>query len=395
MHLSNSAESVADNPAMRISSTDLEAVREKASAFDVVMLTTVHAATDDRIFYREAVTLAASGLTVAVIGPHPRSEILDGVWIEALTSPPSRLRRFFQGVEVVRRAKRLRGRVFIFHDPELFGAALVLRTLGKKVVYDCHENVPAQILQKHWIPRPMRRFMSAAAWTVEWFGSRCLSGVAAAREAILPRFPKNRRILVRNFPTKLALASVHGQPVHLRDNILIYAGGLSRLRGIADLVEAFQHIAPQEAQLWLVGKFENAAFEQEILATAGPNVKWLGWMQHPEVLKLYASAKIGISLLHPTPSHRNSQPIKLYEYLAAGLPMLASNFPEFAPVVEGCGLQVDPCDPREIERAIRELLADADRLAEMSKTGRERVLTSFCWEGEAARLADFCRQLAK
>lgn len=363
-------------------------------SFDVIMLTTAHAATDVRIFHKEAKTLAGAGLSVAVIGPHPKSEQVDGVWIEALPRQKSRLSRLLQGWTVLRVALRLNARVFLFHDPELFGAGLVLRLLGKKVVYDCHENLPAQVLQKAWIPRPLRRPVSLGAWALEWFGSRLLSGVAVARDAVLPRFPKNRRLPIRNFPTEEALKSAEGMPVHLRENIAIYTGGLARVRGIAELVEAFRRLRPEEAQLWLVGKFNDPVFQREILSDLPPNVKWLGWMEHPEVLNLYRSAKVGMSTLHPIPSHKNSQPIKLYEYLAAGIPVIASNFPDFAELLEGCGVQVDPTDPAQIEHAVRQLLSDPARLAEMSKIGRERVLSSYCWKGEGKRLVGFCSQLA-
>ncbi len=372
----------------------MPATATKKPSYDVIMLTTAHAATDDRIFYREAKTLAEAGLAVAVIGPHSKPEMLDGVWIEALERQKTRFRRLMQGWTVIRLSLRLRGRVFLFHDPELFGVALVLRLLGKKVVYDCHENLPAQVLQKTWIPRPFRRPVSSAAWLLEWVGSRLLSGVAGARDAVLPRFPKKRRILVQNFPTEQALKSAEGLPLHLRENIVIYAGGLSRARGIGELVEAFRHIRPEEAQLWIAGNFSDPVFEREIVGNLPPNAKYLGWMEHPQVLDLYKSVKIGMNLLYPIPSHRNSQPIKLYEYLAAGIPVIASDFPEFTEILEGCGVQVNPKDPVQIERAIRDLLSDPARLDEMSRIGRERVLASYCWKGEGMRLVGLCTQLA-
>ena len=92
---------------------------------------------------------------------------------------------------------------------------------------------------------------------------------------------------------------------------------------------------------------------------------------------------------------RRSQLIILYGYLAAGIPVIASNFPEFDELLEGCGVQVDPKDPAQIERAIRELLSDPARLSVMSKIGRDRVLSSYCWKGEGTRLVKFCTELAR
>ena len=364
--------------------------------FDVVMLATVHDATDDRVFYREAKTLAEAGFAVCVIAPHPASGYLEGVWIDALPRMQGHLRRLWQGWTVLLgRALRSGGGVFIFHDSELFGTALMLRLLGKRVVYDCHENLPMQVLQKKWIPRPLRWLIAPAAWTMEWAGSRLLSGVLVARDSVLGRFPRNRRISIRNFPTPEALSTSQGGAMASRPNVVIYAGGLSRIRGIAELVEAMRNIDVPQAELWLVGPFDSEQFQQEILSALPSNAKWLGKIPHSEVVKLYASAKIGMSTLHATPSHRNSQPVKIYEYMGAGLPVIASNFPEFSELLEGCGLQVDPLNVAAIRGAIRSLLSDDVRLAAMSKIARDRILSSYCWEQEGKNLVKFCSNLLR
>lgn len=363
--------------------------------FDVVMLTTVHSATDDRIFYREAKALVEAGMSVCVMGPFAASQELDGVWIDALDRQTSRLRRLLLGWTVLKRTRYLQGRVFVFHDPELFGVALILRLTGRKVVYDCHENLPMQVLQKRWIPRPFRWALVPWTWLAEWTASRLICGVISAREAVLPRFPRHRRVLVQNFPARAVLdTAVAGAPVGMRRDVVIYAGGLSRLRGIGELVEAFRGPELSGAELWLAGNFESAAFQEEILTALPPNAKWLGWREHPYVLQLYPYAKIGVNLLYPTPSHRNAQPVKLYEYLGAGLPVVTSDFPEYRELIEGCGIAVDPRNVGQIRHAIRQLLDPATDLETMSQTGRNRILKSFCWEGEAKRLVAFCSRLA-
>ena len=363
------------------------------AGFDVVMLATVHEATDDRVFYREAKTLREAGFSVCVIAPHSSSGYVEGVWIDALPRRKNRIRRLWQGWTVFRRALRTGGGVFIFHDSELFATALALRLLGKRVVYDCHENLPLQVLQKKWIPRPLRWLVALAAWILEWVGSRLLSGVLVARDSVLGRFPEGRRVSIRNFPTAAALSTSQGPPLPLRRNVVIYAGGLSRIRGIVELVEAIREIDVPGAELWLVGSFDSPEFQKEILSALPPNARWLGKMEHSEVVKLYASAKIGMSTLHPTPSHRHSQPVKIYEYMGAGLPVIASNFPEFSKLLEGCGVQVDPLNVEEIREAMRNLLLNDAQLTQMSKVARNRILTSYCWEHEGKRLVRFCSHL--
>lgn len=364
--------------------------------FDVVMLTSAHPATDDRIFYREAKTLAEAGYAVCVVGRHPRSELVDGIYIHALSAVGGRFARLLQQREVLKVARELAGTIYIFHDPELIAVGLMLRALGKVVVYDAHENLPKQILQKDWIPRPLRWLIAPIAGAIEYMSSWPLSGVFAAVPAIESRFPKSRTILVRNFPTRVALNVLsEGKPITSRPDVVIYTGCFSPVRGTRELVMAFREDL-HDVQLWLVGKFQDATFEQEILSSLPPNVKWLGWKEHPETLYLYREAKIGALLLHDTPNHRCALPVKLFEYLGAGLPVISSNFPEYAPYVQGCGVLVDPEDIFSIRDGIRELLSDSRRLEAMSTTARERAMRLYSWEAEGMRLTEFCaRHLAR
>ena len=359
--------------------------------FDVVMLTSAHSATDDRIFYREAMTLHEAGQSVCIVGRHLRCDILEGIHIRALRDAPSRPQRLLLGLTVLKTAIALNSRLYIIHDPELIGVALILRLLGKRVVYDAHENLPAQIQQKDWIPKPIRWVVAPTIASVEWAASHLLSGIIAAVPAIAARFPARKTILVRNFPTRSALQTLaEGPAITQRANLVIYTGGLSRVRGIRELVEAFREL--EGTELWLVGDFDDPTFRQELLATLPGNVKWLGWKTHPEVLKLYRMAKLGAVLLHPTPNHRCALPVKLFEYLGAGLPVIASDFPEYKELVQGCGIQVNPTDVDKIRNGIKMLLTNDVELAEMSTRARQRVVDSFSWQGEGVRLVRFCTE---
>jgi glycosyltransferase involved in cell wall biosynthesis len=365
---------------------------EAKMAFDIVMLTSAHSALDDRIFYREAKTLNETGCSVCVVGKHLSSEVVDGIQICAIKAAPTRAKRLWLGISILKTALELGGRVFIIHDPELIVVALILRVCGKTVVYDAHENLPAQIQQKDWIPKLIRWFLAPAVRMAEWIASQALNGIIAAVPAIQVRFPAKKTVLVRNFPTRAALATLgEGAELSARRNVVIYTGGLSRVRGTAELIEAFRSLTG--AELCLVGNFDDSAFRDEVVSNLPSNVKWLGWKSHPEVLKLYRKAKLGIVLLHSTPNHRCALPVKLFEYLGAGLPVIVSNFPEYEGLVRGCGICVDPMNVGEIRNAITTLLNDESMLRQLSLEARKRVLTEFNWEGEGNRLVEFCSRL--
>ena len=359
--------------------------------FDLVMLTTVHRATDDRIFHREAKTLVEAGMSVCVMGPHDKSGLIDGVWVDALPVRSSRRQRFALGWVVLERCLRTNAKLFLFHDPELFGVGLILRLLGRHVIYDCHENLDLQVLQKTWIPEWARKSTAATVRITEWLLSRALSGVIAASPSMLSRFPRKRTTLVRNFPTAEAMERLAGGlSIDRRAEIVIYAGGLSRIRGIKELVEAFRGPELRHAELWLVGAFDDENFREEIVNALPPNAKWLGWREHTEVLKLYPQVKVGAVLLYPTPSHRGALPVKLFEYFAAGLPVVASNYPEMVSLVGPCGLCVDPKSVQEVREALVTLLSGQTKTWEMSTLARERAVNSMSWPREAERLISLC-----
>jgi glycosyltransferase involved in cell wall biosynthesis len=86
-------------------------------------------------------------------------------------------------------------------------------------------------------------------------------------------------------------------------------------------------------------------------------------------------------------------PVKLFEYLGAGLPVIASNMPQFTELLQGCGVQVNPKDVIQIRMTIEKLLANEAGMAEMSRVGRERIVKSFCWENDGRKLVDFCTEI--
>jgi glycosyltransferase involved in cell wall biosynthesis len=363
------------------------------TSYDVVMLTTVHRATDVRIFHREAKTLKRAGLSVCVIGPHPRSECLDGILISALPKHQNRVRRLLLGWTVLRQALKLSAKLYIFHDPELFLVAFVLVMAGRRAVFDCHENLTMQILQKPWLPKPLGRVLVPIVSFGLWLGTRVITGVLTERVAMINLFPAQNTIMIRNFPAEDALAvSQGGVPLYLRRNIVIYAGGMFRVRGIRELVEAFRGLQTI-AELWLVGEFEEDDFQRQILTSLPANVLWLGRKEFSEVLRLYQLSKVGAVVLYPTPSHRHAIPTKMLEYLGAGLPVIASNFPEWSSLVEGCGVQVDPHDVRQIQDAVRRLLANGSDIAAMSEMARARIAKHFGWKKEGQRLVEYCSRL--
>ncbi|HJV60130.1 MAG TPA: glycosyltransferase family 4 protein [Albitalea sp.] len=363
----------------------------------IAHVTTVHPRHDIRIFRKECVSLARAGYEVhLVVGDGLGDEARDGVRIVDIgRAPAGRLARMReQPLRAWHALQRIDPVSVHFHDPELLRIGVRLARSGRIAIYDAHEDVPRQILTKQWIPAPLRRPL---AWAFEHYEDalvRRLSAVVAATPHIAERFARQRvrAVSVCNFPlTEELSAPAEGG---VRENAVCYIGSITRTRGIRELMAALA-LLPQ-VRLVLCGSFEDAALEAELRAHAAwPQVDYRGLVGRDGVRDAMAQVRVGMVTLLPMPSYMDALPIKMFEYMSAGLPVIASNFPLWREIVEGgqCGLCVDPTDARATANAIRELLASPQAAERMGAGGREAVQRQFNWPHEERELLDFYRAL--
>ncbi len=369
-----------------------------ASKGRVVQFSTVHPPYDIRVFHRECRTLAEAGYDTAYVVPHEKDELLHGVRICAVPKFKGRLDRALGSTwRVFRRAMKENGRVYHFHDPELIPAALLMKLCGKRVVYDAHEDTPRSVYNKTYIPK---LFRYPAAWLCEFLevlGMIAFDNLIAATPAIARRFPKRKAIVVQNFPIMEEVMHDHPTPIPDRPPNVIYVGEISRQRGICELVRAMSLVpAELNARLILAGKFIPATLESEVRALPGwDRVDFLGWRSRTEILEKLGQSRAGIVLFHPAPNHTESQPAKLFEYMAAALPLIASNFEHWKTIIadQGCGLHADPCDAQSVADAIEKMLRDPAEGERMGRRGQKAVREKFNWSVESATMLKMYERL--
>ena len=354
-------------------------------------MTTLHPAHDVRILGKECRTLAAAGHEVHLAVPLAEPEVVDGVSIEPLgylevqTGPAGLRRRLGAALA----AARSSGAEFVhLHDPELLPVALRLKASGARVVYDAHEDTPVEVATLG------DGGLAARALGLGWTAGlavlgRAVDAVVAATPRVAERFPAGKTVVVRNFPRLEEAAGFAGPPLAERPPELVYLGGVTADRGAREIVQAVELVP--EARVVLAGHVQPPALAQEL---RHDRVELAGWLDRAGVAAALRRARAGLLVLHPRRAYVDALPVKLFEYMAAGIPFVASDFPLWRELADGCGVFVDPRDPQAIAAAMGRLLDDADEAQRLGARGRELVEEHYNWEQEAGQLLALYERLS-
>lgn len=355
----------------------------------VVHVSSAHSSSDPRVFQKECRTLQRAGYDVVLIVPQAQDEIRDGVRITAVARPASRLGRFTRtGLSLLGKAIAARGSVYHLHDPDLIPLALVLKALGKRVVIDVHEDLAKQVRVKPWIPTRLRAGAASMAGLLDAVAGAAADAIVAATPPIASNFPPHKTVVVQNFPEVAELASAAATPHADRPNLVMYAGAITLARGSVEMVRAMGWVPVEGSRLALAGQIDRASLEQCRRLDSFGRVDLLGQLGRAELAALLGRARVGLCVLHPMPSYLESYPTKLFEYMSAGLPVIASDFPLWRQIIDEarCGFVVDAGDPAAIGKAITTLLQDPVASEAMGQRGRQAVLERYNWSTEADKL---------
>jgi glycosyltransferase involved in cell wall biosynthesis len=365
--------------------------RSRIPVYDSLHLTTVHTVDDIRVFKKECVTLAEAGFVVGLVVSTPKSERRQGLDIIAIRPAGTRLGRFTtSGLRMAWKAFTLESKLYHIHDPELLPLGVLLRMAGRKVIYDVHEDVPGQLLDKTWISPPLRSALSRAVGALEWVAGRLFNLIIAAGEDVGRRFPSSKTVVVGNYPRLAELVSASALPYPARPFLGAYIGGISRVRCIDELLDALDLVPDTvDARVALAGTFEPASLESECARKpAWHKMDALGWQSREQLAELLGRARFGIALLAPLPNHMEIRSNKLFEYMSAGIPVITSDFPSWRRFVdrEGCGIAVDSSDAGAIARTILWFAEHPGEAEAMGRRGREAVRNKYNWESESQKL---------
>lgn len=317
---------------------------------------------------------------------------------------------------VVRRAWRERPAVFHFHDPELIPWGLLLRLLGKRVIYDVHEDFTQAADVRPWVPdvtRPLvARFCDFTAWL-----ARKTMAIVIAERYYERRFPDATQVL--NYPHLERSATLQAierkadsRPKRIR---LLYIGNVTWSRGALIHAELARRLPGAEILISgscdpaVAAEIEKQSGDATIgIAAADGSISWNKRSNRPEdevstivldgvgfyvphermVAAFHQEWTAGIALFPYTDHYYEKELTKFFEYMAAGLPVVLSHFPNWRALVEGpaAGIAIDPTDWDDMISAIRRLHDNPHEAIAMGRAGRQAVQDQFNWQSQADNL---------
>jgi glycosyltransferase involved in cell wall biosynthesis len=371
----------------------------------VVHFSSAHSPTDVRIFQRECRALAEAGYRVTYVAPECGNRDSTGLEVKVVVVPrlAGRVRRFTITLfRVVREAWREHGEIYHFHDPDLIPVGLLMRLLGKQVVYDAHENLPHQALYSRALPVRLRRLASGACAGLERYAARRFSGIVAADSEIANRLrPFNSHVItLENYPVleESMEAPEHGTS-RFFSGVIANFGGISSRTCTRSIVEALALLPPElNAHMIIGGRCMRDSLRAELESLPGWSlVNYQGPITRPRMFEQLSRSALALALFSDEPNHHDVRSNRLFEALAAGVPVITSNFPKWHRLVNrvGCGITVDPSDSVAIARAIEFLLDHPTKAEEMGRRGRETFLNELNWNKERPRLIELYAKLSE
>jgi glycosyltransferase involved in cell wall biosynthesis len=369
----------------------------------VLVVGSVPHAHHPRHHYRLAAALGEAGYDVTTLAPPDLSPgQVDAVPVEYLPPRQGRLQRMTSAPLTILAAARRRPACVHVVSLDLLPWAVLLRLLRRcRVLYDSNEEYDSMMLIKEWLPSRVRPLLGRVVrWGEPWLAAR-LDAATTALPATQAKFERAgvRSVLVRNFPPA-SLVDGAARDAEPRHDVLV-GGSLpeDQIPLLAQTAALLERMEP--GVRWLVAARSYGPGEQQLLESAldGAGVRDRFELHYnvpfAEMKAMMAGSRIGFVLYPGDVNYGARIPIRIFEYMAAGLPFVASDLPTTAEFTNGRGVAelVPAGDPEAYASAIAGLLRDSARQAEMSRRGPLLARGEYSWQRESGKLVDLYRRL--
>lgn len=354
----------------------------------IVHLSTVHPRYDTRIFYKQckSISLENKFNVTLIVADGIGDETIDNIKIIDLKKPKNIFDRLtLVQIQAYNLLKKIKPDIIHIHDPELIHFVVFFNS-ECKVIYDSHEDFPKQLYSKPYLNWFFASILSFFAKNYQNIFLKKFDYLVCATDAIKSNLKKinNNIITVKNYPS---LKNVSDNYSLNKKNRICYVGSISKVRGIFEILQICKKL--KDLKIFIAGNFNDKELEINLQKNdCWHNINYLGFLGREELYDLIKSSKIGLVILHPTPNHMESLPLKLFEYMASGTPVICSNFDFWKKIVENnnCGLTVNPFDIDDIIRKIYLLINDEKLSKSLGENGIIAIKNKFNWESQAKKL---------
>lgn len=370
--------------------------------YDVCIISTIHRDFDNRIYQRQLNALVDAGLSVIIVAPWDFStRSRDDFDFVATTYPATRARRIRHGLKTYQAVRRVRAKVYIFHDNDFLPYAWLLRRFGARtVVYDAHENIPEEIIYgKEWIPAPLRGGLSKAFRVLENFVVRELGQAIAAVTSLQTRFEAQGATvaLVQNFPNFTA------PTVTIQKPGILYTGELSPDYGVWTIIEIARIFKQRNRAIPIrvIDRFhDDEVLRQkfkDVVRTEGLGIQMLDSVPVDQMPEMLRNGSMGIIPIHNVPNKAMALPTKGFEYFLFGLVTFASRVGGTAGIIEDgvTGFLIEAEDAVAWANTIERVWDDPALQDRVRIAARRAVEEKFNWENERQTLVAYIRDLVQ
>ncbi len=369
----------------------------------ILHMTTGHSRHDVRVFRKECNSLAKEGHDVTLLVADGKGNAKENGVRIIDAGPRARnllVRMVSTAWKVYRLAAGTQADICHFHDPDLIPAGWLLHLKGRQVIYDVHEDYSTSIFLKTGIPMFLRRFFSKIIGFAEPVVSKPFH-IIIAEKYYAERFPKGLPVL--NYPLLEDLSANNTSIPNLVDAPrLLYTGGITKERGAFVHVKLLQ-LNP-EVHLYMIGRcspnlakqlHERAGKDKGRLHIVGEGK----YVPFDTIRSYYAAGgwTAGLALFPPSPHYMRKEPTKIFEYMAFGIPVLASDFPTWRNLVEssGAGLVADPGNAKVLKDVLSWLMENPEGTRNIGEKGKTSVLSTYNWERESKKICQCYERLSK
>lgn len=354
----------------------------------VCHMTSVHNQTDIRIFEKECVSLAEHGYEVHLIAPGEDGN-KKNIQIHGIGKTPKKRwkRMIFSTRKVGKISKKIDADIYHFHDPELIPLGLKLVKNGKKVIFDSHENVLDQFIEKEYIPLIVRKILNTFFVSYIKYVCEKFTAIISVDPSICKNYKKYnpQTIMVANYPE---IEEIHKKSTS--KNYICFAGGISKQWNHDIVIQAIHNL--EDISYVLCGNADEDYLSYLRTLPGWEKVDYRGKVSHGEALELLSGAVAGVALASYSRNTNGKEGTlgntKLFEIMMCGIPVICTDFNTWKNIIEkkesGYCIRYDDID--ELKKIIQKLIKQPEMRKKIGDNGRKCVEKNYNWDNEKKQL---------